>query len=288
MYGTSTPAGSSSHDKLRLSRLEWSLEGDSGVDLSVSTLSTDVSSDTSGVSSGCSSVEYRRRRSFVSGRARYSWWIGRERLDILRLFQDMNAAHLFALLGSYLRGPDFVAMSFVSKTWNSIVAHYFHIPKWNYLISLKSDYENSGYEEHHLQRSTPRKAMSNVSNLVASSSSTSSFGVQRRVPLTASTPLPTSPSKIRHRLFTEEASKLSPGECLQSCPRCTNPSRVILSECRATCSRISCGFEFCTKCMCSAHVGTQSVCRTPTKSSGKISNKSIVATKKSRRRLKRL
>eukprot|EP00096_Caligus_rogercresseyi_P012489 TRINITY_DN5240_c0_g1_i2.p1 TRINITY_DN5240_c0_g1~~TRINITY_DN5240_c0_g1_i2.p1 ORF type:complete len:316 (+),score=73.16 TRINITY_DN5240_c0_g1_i2:85-948(+) len=287
MFGTSTPRSSSEAPRSFKSVSPSSLYDDSGVDFSLD--------DLSGGSSSSSSLVSYSRLSCKSVRGRYSWWVGKDRLDVLRVLCEMNLSHLLRLLGRYLGGKDLLSMSLVSKTWNTIVSTHYASNKMDYLLSVKSDSENSGYEEMRRQRNTPRKAMANVSNFVlgsGSSASSSSGLVSARRALHDS---PGSPSKMRHRLFTEEASKLSPGECLQSCPRCTNPSRVIPSEFRATCSRMSCGFEFCTKCMCAAHIpGSDSsspVCRTPTKSSsssGRVSNKSIVSNKKSRRRLKRL
>ena len=76
-------------------------------------------------------------------------------------------------------------------------------------------------------------------------------------------PVLASPSKFRHRLFTDvrffhrvfceqkdyfltthyylqEASRLKPEEQLRPCPRCTLPSKVNLLDHRAHCTRISC------------------------------------------------
>ena len=46
---------------------------------------------------------------------------------------------------------------------------------------------------------------------------------------------------------------MKPGEHLQSCPRCTSPSRVKPTEQWAQCSRISCQFAFCVRCLCDLH-----------------------------------
>ena len=46
---------------------------------------------------------------------------------------------------------------------------------------------------------------------------------------------------------------MQPGEHLQACPRCTSPSRVKPAEHWAQCSRISCQFSFCVKCLCDQH-----------------------------------
>ena len=70
-----------------------------------------------------------------------------------------------------------------------------------------------------------------------------------------------SPSKIRHKLFVDQAKTLTPGERLVHCPLCTSPSRVsILSSStsssqnlqiqKAECSSPKCQFQFCQNCQC--------------------------------------
>lgn len=122
------------------------------------------------------------------------------------------------------------------------------------------------------------------------------------------TPQIVSPSKFRHKLFTEEAPKLAPGEELKPCPRCTGPSRIVPSENKGLCSRIGCQFNFCTLCNCLYHL-KETPCRlvrgckikpiSPPNNSiispnlfglnNSITNsKARVSSKQSKRRLKRL
>ena len=54
-------------------------------------------------------------------------------------------------------------------------------------------------------------------------------------------------------LFSQEASRLEPGEQLQSCPRCTSPARVKPDEGWAHCCRLSCQYSFCIRCQCDHH-----------------------------------
>ena len=105
----------------------------------------------------------------------------------------------------------------------------------------------------------------------------------------------------KYGLIEQEAAKLSPGEELQRCPRCTFPSVVDLSvSAVASCTSKSCSFTFCTRCRCGDHgadtcrhsaaaASATGSGRGTTSSATPASDSSVtVASKKSRRRLKRL
>jgi len=92
-----------------------------------------------------------------------------------------------------------------------------------------------------------------------------------------------SPSKVRHRLFVEEARKILPGERLTHCPLCTSPSRVSASK--AECSSSKCNFVFCPDCLCENHEGRG--CRL-TRTGSKVPKSGAVTSKKSKARLRRL
>lgn len=130
--------------------------------------------------------------------------------------------------------------------------------------------------------------MNNVSNLPQISPSYQKRRAVERGRATAAANA-VSPSKIRHRLFADEASKLGPGEHLEYCPRCTSPARVM--NFRASCTRVSCEFAFCTRCMCEAHAdGDSGDCLANEAGVRASRRKQVgkVASKKSKSRLKRL
>ena len=79
-----------------------------------------------------------------------------------------------------------------------------------------------------------------------------------------------SPSKFRHRVFSDEASRLGPKEQLRPCPRCTLPSRIDPSQNRGQCTRAACQFDFCTRCLCNYH-GNDSRC--PVRNSIKVASR---------------
>lgn len=218
-------------------------------------------------------------------------FLRRSRVDILGTLTEIHADHVILKIFRYLRGQDITQVSKVCRKWNNIVKNYPEITlkRKEYLKLRKLDFENNGTEPR-IGRLTPRKAMSNVSNTMSSPSSKrdreSSMNNSSASSSSSSFSF-VSPSKIRHKLFSDEASKLEPGEQLIQCPRCTNPSRVKPSESQATCIRIFCNFNFCTACMCEVHENRP--CRTLTSSSGKSSGrKCTVSTNKSKRRLRRL
>jgi F-box protein 5 len=244
---------------------------------------------------------------------------GRERLDLIKRLNDMQTYHILAMVWKHLSAEDLGRVLQVSTSWNTaILMDKYSMEK--YVAAKERISENTLahkqiQERMRLSKTSPRKALTSVSNLLLTpvktenrrsprlaNSPTSSGGSQKRGIDELSKPMIVSPSKFRHRLFTEEAQRLGPDEKLQPCPRCTCPSRVIPSEDRACCSRISCQFNFCTLCMCTYHhdspcritrgckmKGTTSPTSSPSNaSSGCSSTKARVSSKQSKSRLKRL
>eukprot|EP00095_Tigriopus_kingsejongensis_P010021 maker-scaffold1048_size67263-snap-gene-0.23 protein:Tk10021 transcript:maker-scaffold1048_size67263-snap-gene-0.23-mRNA-1 annotation:"f-box only protein 43" len=209
----------------------------------------------------------------------------RQSVDFLRHLFDRNMSEALHWVLGALDPPSLCQVALVSPHWRDALHSDFESVRRRdaFVYRQKLNLENLSVEKS-VWRTSPRKAMSNVSNLLSLSPShhakrerenKSEYPAKKLV----------SPSKIRHQLFTEEASKLGPGEQLQVCPRCTAPSRV--SDACAQCSRRGCGFSFCTLCMCEAHL--ESPCRTTTtKSGGKTLKGSTIASKRSKNRLKRL
>uniref|UniRef100_A0A3Q3JGC5 ZBR-type domain-containing protein n=1 Tax=Monopterus albus TaxID=43700 RepID=A0A3Q3JGC5_MONAL len=69
-------------------------------------------------------------------------------------------------------------------------------------------------------------------------------------------------TKLQH---SGVARTLFSDECLRPCPRCQHPARCRPVKGEGVCSRASCGFQFCTACLCAFHgsreCGSQSVGR---------------------------
>ncbi|TRY71985.1 hypothetical protein TCAL_03952 [Tigriopus californicus] len=224
------------------------------------------------------SIITRKRSNYTPG-----YFLHHERVDFLRHLFDRNMYEALRISFSYLDPPSLCHVAQVSPTWREALYSDFEAVrrKAAFLHRQKLNLENLSAEKSVL-RSSPRKAMGNVSNLLSLSPSYAKR--EREDKSHAGHSKLVSPSKIRHQLFTQEASKLAPGEQLQACPRCTAPSRV--TETSAQCSRRGCGFSFCTLCMCESHKD-DTFCRTPGKTNGK-SPKGSIASKRSKNRLKRL
>jgi len=230
--------------------------------------------------------------------------------------------HVLAQIWKHLPVRDVVNVLQVSSSWNSAILVDLGAME-RYIIAKESYDENPNSQESRRQgplyrrtKISPRKALLEISKneLLSPVKKSPSKVSQRRSPRLNNTanelkPIIVSPSKFRHRLFTEEAQRLAPDEKLQPCPRCTMPSRVNPNEGKAQCSRRSCQYEFCILCNCTFH--EEKPCRitrgckmksiltvnsnptspssstTSSSSSGNYS-KARVSSKVSKRRLKRL
>ena len=142
-----------------------------------------------------------------------------------------------------------------------------------YLARMKIERENFGVAlQFTNKRISPRRILREVVNIKNGSISPTNSVKRDRHP--SMTPI-VSPSKIRHKLFVDQAKTLTPGERLVRCPLCTSPSRVSIiqppddsnvacsssgplnlqSHSKAECSSPKCQFLFCPDCQCQEHPG---------------------------------
>uniref|UniRef100_A0A8C3TVN4 F-box protein 5 n=1 Tax=Catharus ustulatus TaxID=91951 RepID=A0A8C3TVN4_CATUS len=82
------------------------------------------------------------------------------------------------------------------------------------------------------------------------------------------------------------ARNLKNTESLKACHRCGSPAKYDPYLQRAMCNRESCGFDFCTKCLCSYHSSSDCVSSRPVKHNSAPGP--LPGTKKSKQNLKRL
>lgn len=223
---------------------------------------------------------------------------GRSTCDLLRHFYEKNMSVVLNSIFKCLAPEDLCRVSQVSQLWNLSLSSAKHHEerRLNFVACMRVNRENAGA----FLRSkvvSPRRVMQEVANITVSPSS----GKRDRNPSSAAL---VSPSKIRHKLFVDEARKLTPGESLVHCPLCTSPSRVSFAQKwvknstpagssqnlqnfpKAQCSSPKCSFEFCPDCQCEDHTGRS--CRVTRTGSSKLPKSGAVTSKKSKARLRRL
>jgi len=208
---------------------------------------------------------------------------GRERFDIVRGLFEMNTWHTLGHLFKYLSSAELSKVAQVSQSWNLALKENseHNNRRLQYIERVKKDKENFGVEVER-KRISPRRVLREFSNIKNQISPTSA---KRERDNRSSSSSLVSPSKIRHKLFVDQAKNLTPGERLVQCPLCTRPSRVSLTK--AECSSPTCLFVFCPDCQCRDHTGQP--CRTSMRQPSARSSKSGgVLSKKSKTRLRKL
>jgi len=208
---------------------------------------------------------------------------GRESLDFIHNFKEMNLDHVLEILYRHLSPSDLLRVVQVSRVWRlaleSISAH--NDRRLALISKMKPERENVGVDSQlQTRRTSPRRVMEEVANTRFKVSPTAAKRDRTRSSATL-----VSPSKVRHKLFVDEASKLKEGDSLSKCPICSSPSPSSRSPLRAVCSSPNCHFVFCPDCSCAEHPGKP--CRT-VRTSSKVSKSGGIASKKSKDRLRRL
>jgi len=217
---------------------------------------------------------------------------GRETCDIVRHLYERNID--LGYIFTFLSPGDLCKVATVSQLWNLALTSSKHEDRRvNFVAIMRIEQENIGVKlSLRSKLMSPRRVMQEVANINFLSPNSG----KRDRDLASSVIV--SPSKFRHKLFVDEASKLSPGERLVHCPLCTSPSRVTTpsippqptNSCQqAMCSSSKCRFVFCPMCQCEVHEGRSCrVTRTGTGHSYKVTRAGAVTSKKSKARLRRL
>jgi len=204
---------------------------------------------------------------------------GKEALDFVRILDEMSLSHL---IFQFLSSNDLCRVVQVSRGWRlALEASPAQNGRRLALISqMKTERENVGADlQLKSRRISPRRVMVEVANTRYKVSPTAAKRDRTRSSSTL-----VSPSKVRHKLFVDEASKLTAGERLTKCPVCSSPSRVSPPT-RALCSSARCQFVFCPECSSAEHPGKP--CR-PVRPGVRFPKSGGIASKKSKERLKRL
>jgi len=241
-------------------------------------------------------VKYNKKKSLLQ-KSVFVSKEGRETCDFLRHFYERNISGVLCNIFQYLPPDDLCRVAQVSQLWNLALnfVKFHDNRRANFVAVMRVNRENAGHSFVKLRSklSSPRRVMQEVANITSYSPSS---GKRDRNPSCSTI---VSPSKIRHKLFVDEAKKLNPGERLVHCPLCTSPSRVSVSISsnvtsatsntnihKALCSSPKCKFEFCPDCQCEEHAGRS--CRVTRTGSSKVPRSGAVTSKKSKARLRRL
>ncbi|NXI82939.1 FBX5 protein, partial [Rhipidura dahli] len=202
--------------------------------------------------------------------------MGLDRIDILAELFQKNLKHILANILRHLSTMDLVNFAKVSTTWQKILQE----DKWIFQIYSRAVKNLSNVTKAPEHAATREYVLYRVS--LAS--------IQKAAPPKNSNRKSTrsKASKNHSRLteFSEAARNLKNTESLKACHRCGSPAKYDSYLQRATCSRESCGFDFCTKCMCSYHSSSDCVSSKPLKHNSTTGP--LPGTKKSKQNLRRL
>ncbi|NXT81884.1 FBX5 protein, partial [Zapornia atra] len=202
--------------------------------------------------------------------------MGLDRVDILAELFQKNLKHILVCILRHLSEMDLMNFAKVSTTWQKILQEDKRIFQI-YSKAVKNLSNSTQASEHAATREYVlyRAALSSI---------------QKATPLKIlskkGAKSKTSKSHSRHMEFSEAAKTLRNTESLKVCHRCGSPAKYDSYLQRAVCNRESCGFDFCTKCMCTYHSSSDCMSSKPVKPSCRVGP--LPGTKKSKQNLRRL
>ncbi|NXP44895.1 FBX5 protein, partial [Heliornis fulica] len=202
--------------------------------------------------------------------------MGLDKIDILAELLQKNLKHVLASILRHLNEMDLLNFAKVSTTWQKILQEDKRTFQM-YSKAMKNFSNSTQASEHAATREYVlyRAALSSI---------------QKATPLKilSKKGAKSKACKSHSRLmeFSEAAKTLRNTDSLKVCHRCGSPAKYDSYLQRATCSRDSCGFDFCTKCMCTYHSSSDCVSSKPVKPSSKMGP--LPGTKKSKQNLRRL
>uniref|UniRef100_A0A8D0EGD0 F-box protein 5 n=1 Tax=Strix occidentalis caurina TaxID=311401 RepID=A0A8D0EGD0_STROC len=195
--------------------------------------------------------------------------MGLDRIDILAELFQKNLKHVLGNILRHLSEMDLINFARVSKTWQKILQE----DKWIFQMYSKAvkNLSPAATREYVLYRA----ALASIQKATPPNN-LNKKGTRSKI------------SKNHSRLmeFSEAAKTLKNTESLKVCHRCGSPAKYDSYLQRAMCSRESCGFDFCTKCLCSYHSSSVCMSGKPVKHSSKPGP--LPGTKKSKQNLRRL
>ncbi|XP_074532075.1 F-box only protein 5 [Halichoeres trimaculatus] len=191
--------------------------------------------------------------------------MGLEYVDVFSSLLSRNIRGILTNILAMLSDMDLISCKKVSRTWRRIICEDTVAQRRCQKAKQVFEESRSSLRQHapSLTRdvAVSRLVLSSMQTLASSSTSSSSSSsssslscrVNRRSTQKGSTP---SSQCTRFNDFVQVASSLKQHESLRSCKRCGSPSTYSPEARRATCTRLSCQFDFCTHCQQGFHGST--------------------------------
>ncbi|KFP88134.1 F-box only protein 5, partial [Acanthisitta chloris] len=202
--------------------------------------------------------------------------MGLDRIDILAELLQKNLKHVLANILRHLSEMDLINFAKVNTTWRKILQEDKCIFQM-YSKAVKNLSNVTTAPEH---AATREYVLYRVS-LASIQKAATPKNVNKK-----STRSKASKNHSRLAEFSEAAKTLKNTESLKACHRCGSPAKYDSYLQRAMCNREGCGFDFCTKCMCSYHSSSDCMSIKLVKHSSMLGP--VPGSKKSKQNLKRL
>ncbi|XP_046885385.1 F-box only protein 5 [Hypomesus transpacificus] len=188
--------------------------------------------------------------------------MGRECVDVFTALLERDMRHILTRILGMLGEVDLIHCKMVSRTWRRII------------LQDKAALARCQEAEQRFEDSRNARGLENgdcltrsaalsrvVLSCIQTVASTSAQRTSKRSPLQKDcTPSTRNSHATRFREYQEVASSLKQHESLKHCKLCGSPAKHNARALRATCTRQSCAFDFCT--MCHSHFHGSSACRT--------------------------
>ncbi|CAO2628597.1 F-box only protein 5 [Lemmus lemmus] len=211
--------------------------------------------------------------------------MGLEHLDILTELSRRGFKHLLANILTKLSGMDLINLSKVSRIWKKIVESDKGASQLYSRAMQRVLQETSKLSLHTSTRGyvVSRAALTSVqkSSTLAPPKKDAQAKFPRQRDQKGS-------AYSRYSEFLEVGKTLKNNESLKACIRCNFPAKYDHYLERATCKRESCGFDYCTRCLCDYHTSTKDCSNSKLlKANCKVTGP-LPGTKKSKKNLQRL
>lgn len=216
--------------------------------------------------------------------------VGLECMDVLKALLERDMKHILTRILLLLGDVDLISCRKVSKTWRKVICQD------------KSALCRCDQAKQRLGDPRTSAGLENVGSLTRDAAlSRVVMSCMQRV---ASTPIQKSTHRMRSqregtqtlycsqqsrfREYQEAASLLKQHESLKPCKRCGSPAKHNAGAMRATCTRLSCAFDFCTLCQGPFHGSSDCHTGLARGPSSSRANPILIGSARSKRNVRRL